>query len=202
MAPWPSSLLVLGTTLQQARGGLSARACWPQPSCKGGHSLHYHEETGCDYSSPCQGWGSDLLCTQSPSASFSRADLAQVCHRVPEASSTQQLPAGTARPPGQRWCGGCGWAPGRSGSVSLQGPGPDRRLRKASDQPSGHSQVTESSGSTPESCPELSDEEEDGGFVPGEPSSTGPPEGWEGPERQPASPLRGPPAGLPDPRGP
>nr|XP_044605919.1 oxysterol-binding protein-related protein 5 [Equus asinus] len=48
-----------------------------------------------------------------------------------------------------------------------QGPGPDRRLRKASDQPSGHSQVTESSGSTPESCPELSDEEEDGGFVPG-----------------------------------
>ncbi|KAK2496662.1 hypothetical protein MC885_006548 [Smutsia gigantea] len=51
-----------------------------------------------------------------------------------------------------------------------QGPGPDRRLRKASDQPSGHSQVTESSGSTPESCPELSDEEEedgDGDFVPG-----------------------------------
>ncbi|XP_021120103.1 oxysterol-binding protein-related protein 5 isoform X2 [Heterocephalus glaber] len=44
-------------------------------------------------------------------------------------------------------------------------PGPDRRLRKASDQPSGHSQVTESSGSTPESCPELSDE--DGDFVPG-----------------------------------
>ncbi|XP_004393846.1 PREDICTED: oxysterol-binding protein-related protein 5 isoform X2 [Odobenus rosmarus divergens] len=41
-----------------------------------------------------------------------------------------------------------------------QGPGPDRRLRKASDQPSGHSQVTESS-STPESCPELSDEEEE-----------------------------------------
>ncbi|XP_023566455.1 oxysterol-binding protein-related protein 5 isoform X2 [Octodon degus] len=43
--------------------------------------------------------------------------------------------------------------------------GPDRRPRKASDQPSGHSQVTESSGSTPESCPELSDE--DGDFVPG-----------------------------------
>lgn len=42
-------------------------------------------------------------------------------------------------------------------------PGPDRRLRKASDQPSGHSQVTESSGSTPESCPDLSDED----FVPG-----------------------------------
>ncbi|MBZ3886232.1 Oxysterol-binding protein-related protein 5 [Sciurus carolinensis] len=36
---------------------------------------------------------------------------------------------------------------------------PDRRLRKASDQPSGHSQVTESSGSTPESCPEMSDED-------------------------------------------
>ncbi|XP_016072589.1 PREDICTED: oxysterol-binding protein-related protein 5 [Miniopterus natalensis] len=48
-----------------------------------------------------------------------------------------------------------------------QGPGPDRRLRKASDQPSGHSQVTESSGSTPESCPELSDEDGDGDFVPG-----------------------------------
>ncbi|KAI5278604.1 Oxysterol-Binding Protein-Related Protein 5 [Manis pentadactyla] len=51
-----------------------------------------------------------------------------------------------------------------------QGPGPDRRLRKASDQPSGHSQVTESSGSTPESCPELSDEEEEDGdrdFIPG-----------------------------------
>ncbi|XP_057581658.1 oxysterol-binding protein-related protein 5 isoform X3 [Hippopotamus amphibius kiboko] len=47
----------------------------------------------------------------------------------------------------------------------LQGSGPDRRLRKASDQPSGHSQVTESSGSTPESCPELSDEEEDGDFT-------------------------------------
>ncbi|XP_042814584.1 oxysterol-binding protein-related protein 5 isoform X2 [Panthera tigris] len=47
-----------------------------------------------------------------------------------------------------------------------QGPGPHRRLRKASDQPSGHSQVTESS-STPESCPELSDEEEeDGDFIP------------------------------------
>ncbi|XP_077892270.1 oxysterol-binding protein-related protein 5-like, partial [Ictidomys tridecemlineatus] len=37
--------------------------------------------------------------------------------------------------------------------------GPDRRLRKASDQPSGHSQVTESSGSTPESYPEISDED-------------------------------------------
>ncbi|XP_038280559.1 oxysterol-binding protein-related protein 5 isoform X1 [Canis lupus familiaris] len=51
-----------------------------------------------------------------------------------------------------------------------QGPGPERRLRKSSDQPSGHSQVTESS-STPESCPELSDEEEeeeeDGDFIPG-----------------------------------
>uniref|UniRef100_A0A452SVH3 Oxysterol-binding protein n=1 Tax=Ursus americanus TaxID=9643 RepID=A0A452SVH3_URSAM len=46
------------------------------------------------------------------------------------------------------------------GSISLQGPGPDRRHRKASDQPSGHSQVTESS-STPESCPELSDEEDE-----------------------------------------
>ncbi|XP_054097185.1 oxysterol-binding protein-related protein 5 isoform X1 [Callithrix jacchus] len=44
---------------------------------------------------------------------------------------------------------------------------PDQRLRKASDQPSGHSQATESSGSTPESCPELSDEEQDGDFVPG-----------------------------------
>uniref|UniRef100_A0A8C9QN99 Oxysterol-binding protein-related protein 5 n=1 Tax=Spermophilus dauricus TaxID=99837 RepID=A0A8C9QN99_SPEDA len=39
--------------------------------------------------------------------------------------------------------------------------GPDRRLRKASDQPSGHSQVTESSGSTPESYPEISDEDSD-----------------------------------------
>ncbi|KAJ8795617.1 hypothetical protein J1605_002379 [Eschrichtius robustus] len=48
-----------------------------------------------------------------------------------------------------------------------QGSGPDRRLRKASDQPSGHSQATESSGSTPESCPELSDEEEDRDFAPG-----------------------------------
>ncbi|XP_025212792.1 oxysterol-binding protein-related protein 5 isoform X4 [Theropithecus gelada] len=45
--------------------------------------------------------------------------------------------------------------------------GPEQRLRKASDQPSGHSQATESSGSTPESCPELSDEEQDGGFIPG-----------------------------------
>ncbi|XP_063584421.1 oxysterol-binding protein-related protein 5 isoform X2 [Pongo abelii] len=45
--------------------------------------------------------------------------------------------------------------------------GPDQRLRKASDQPSGHSQATESSGSTPESCPELSDEEQHGDFVPG-----------------------------------
>ncbi|XP_058160974.1 oxysterol-binding protein-related protein 5 isoform X2 [Dasypus novemcinctus] len=42
---------------------------------------------------------------------------------------------------------------------TLKGPG--RRLRKASDQPSGHSQATESSGSTPESCPELSDEDDD-----------------------------------------
>ncbi|XP_043779934.1 oxysterol-binding protein-related protein 5 isoform X1 [Cervus elaphus] len=52
----------------------------------------------------------------------------------------------------------------------LQGSAPNPRLRKPSDQPSGHSQVTESSGSTPESCPELSDEEEeeeDGDFVPG-----------------------------------
>lgn len=47
--------------------------------------------------------------------------------------------------------------------ISLQRPSSDRRLRKASDQPSGHSQVTESSGSTPESCPDLSDED----FVPG-----------------------------------
>lgn len=62
----------------------------------------------------------------------------------------------------------CVWALGCSSSVFLQRPGPDRRLRKASDQPSGHSQVTESSGSTPESCPELSDE--DGDFVPGKPS--------------------------------
>nr|XP_021532704.1 uncharacterized protein LOC110569511 [Aotus nancymaae] len=54
-----------------------------------------------------------------------------------------------------------------SGSISLQRSGPDQRLRKASDQPSGHSQATESSGSTPESCPELSDEEQDGDFVPG-----------------------------------
>ncbi|XP_007947522.1 oxysterol-binding protein-related protein 5 [Orycteropus afer afer] len=46
-----------------------------------------------------------------------------------------------------------------------KGPGPEHRLRKASDQPSGHSQATESSGSTPESCPELSDE--DGDFQPG-----------------------------------
>uniref|UniRef100_A0A2K6R9K4 Oxysterol-binding protein n=1 Tax=Rhinopithecus roxellana TaxID=61622 RepID=A0A2K6R9K4_RHIRO len=45
--------------------------------------------------------------------------------------------------------------------------GPEQRLRKASDQPSGHSQATESSGSTPESCPELSDEEQDGDFIPG-----------------------------------
>uniref|UniRef100_A0A8C6FW29 Oxysterol-binding protein n=1 Tax=Moschus moschiferus TaxID=68415 RepID=A0A8C6FW29_MOSMO len=50
-----------------------------------------------------------------------------------------------------------------------QGSAPNPRLRKPSDQPSGHSQVTESSGSTPESCPELSDEdeEEDGAFAPG-----------------------------------
>nr|XP_019611222.1 PREDICTED: oxysterol-binding protein-related protein 5 isoform X3 [Rhinolophus sinicus]XP_019611224.1 PREDICTED: oxysterol-binding protein-related protein 5 isoform X3 [Rhinolophus sinicus] len=52
-----------------------------------------------------------------------------------------------------------------------QGPGPDLRLRKASDQPSGHSQVTESSGSTPESCPELSEEDEDGDLVPAIPGS-------------------------------
>lgn len=52
-----------------------------------------------------------------------------------------------------------------------QGPGPDLRLRKASDQPSGHSQVTESSGSTPESCPELSEEDEDGDLVPGSKSA-------------------------------
>lgn len=56
-----------------------------------------------------------------------------------------------------------------SRSVSPQGSTPNPRLRKPSDQPSGHSQVTESSGSTPESCPELSDEEEeDGDIVPGE----------------------------------
>lgn len=67
----------------------------------------------------------------------------------------------------------CGWAPSRSCCLSLQGPGPDQRLRKASDQPSGHSQVTESSGSTPESCPELSDE--DGDFAPGEPVVPGQP---------------------------
>ncbi|KAF6333833.1 oxysterol binding protein like 5 [Rhinolophus ferrumequinum] len=52
-----------------------------------------------------------------------------------------------------------------------QGTGPDLRLRKASDQPSGHSQVTESSGSTPESCPELSEEDEDGDLVPGSKSA-------------------------------
>lgn len=46
--------------------------------------------------------------------------------------------------------------------------GPDRRFRKASDQPSGHSQVTESSGSTPESCPEISDEDYD--FAPADKS--------------------------------
>ena len=62
-----------------------------------------------------------------------------------------------------------------SRSVSPQGSAPNPRLRKPSDQPSGHSQVTESSGSTPESCPELSDEEEeeeeeeaDEDIVPGE----------------------------------
>lgn len=65
------------------------------------------------------------------------------------------------RPPcPQRALGG---DPRYSNSISLQRPGPDRRLRKASDQPSGHSQATESSGSTPESCPDLSDED----FVPG-----------------------------------
>ncbi|ELW71936.1 Oxysterol-binding protein-related protein 5 [Tupaia chinensis] len=54
--------------------------------------------------------------------------------------------------------------------LQAQRPGRDRQLLKASGQSSGHSQVTESSGSTPESCPELSDEDEDGSFVPGEPS--------------------------------
>ncbi|XP_037373293.1 oxysterol-binding protein-related protein 5 isoform X2 [Talpa occidentalis] len=53
-----------------------------------------------------------------------------------------------------------------AGRPRRQGPGPRRQLRKASDQPSGHSQVTESSGSTPDSCPELS-EDEDGDFPPG-----------------------------------
>uniref|UniRef100_A0A8C5YUQ2 Oxysterol-binding protein n=1 Tax=Marmota marmota marmota TaxID=9994 RepID=A0A8C5YUQ2_MARMA len=52
-------------------------------------------------------------------------------------------------------------APSFIGSIFLQRSGPDRRLRKASDQPSGHSQVTESSSSTPESCPEISDEDSD-----------------------------------------
>lgn len=56
---------------------------------------------------------------------------------------------------------------GGSPGPRRQRPGPDRRLRKASDQPSGHSQVTESSGSTPESCPELSDDDGDADFVPG-----------------------------------
>ncbi|XP_040826777.1 oxysterol-binding protein-related protein 5 isoform X2 [Ochotona curzoniae] len=46
-----------------------------------------------------------------------------------------------------------------------------RRLRKASDQPSGHSQATESSGSTPESCPEFSDGEQEEDLTAG---STGP----------------------------
>ncbi|XP_006861097.1 PREDICTED: oxysterol-binding protein-related protein 5 [Chrysochloris asiatica] len=57
-------------------------------------------------------------------------------------------------------------------SPFLQSPGPrhkgcdpDHRLRKSSDQPSGHSQATESCGSTPESCPELSDD--DGYSAPG-----------------------------------
>ncbi|KAM4845891.1 oxysterol-binding protein-related protein 5 [Thomomys bottae] len=59
---------------------------------------------------------------------------------------------------------------GQATFLGRPGPGherpcPDRRIRKASDQPSGHSQGTESSGSTPESCPELSDE--DGDFGPG-----------------------------------
>ncbi|XP_054581464.1 oxysterol-binding protein-related protein 5 [Eptesicus fuscus] len=56
---------------------------------------------------------------------------------------------------------------GGSPGPRRQRPGPDRRLRKASDQPSGRSQATESSGSTPESCPELSDE--DASFVPESP---------------------------------
>ncbi|XP_037694732.1 oxysterol-binding protein-related protein 5 isoform X2 [Choloepus didactylus] len=53
---------------------------------------------------------------------------------------------------------------GQTAFLHGSGPGhkgPERRLRKASDQPSGHSQATESSGSTPESCPELSDEDDD-----------------------------------------
>ncbi|KAG8522565.1 LOW QUALITY PROTEIN: Oxysterol-binding protein-related protein 5 [Galemys pyrenaicus] len=51
--------------------------------------------------------------------------------------------------------------------LPLQGPGPDRQLRKASGQPPDHSQVTESSSSTPDSCQELSEDGEDGGFLPG-----------------------------------
>ncbi|XP_076971511.1 oxysterol-binding protein-related protein 5 isoform X2 [Tamandua tetradactyla] len=47
------------------------------------------------------------------------------------------------------------------GSPGTGHKGPDRRLRKASDQPSGHSQATESSSSTPESGPELSDDDDD-----------------------------------------
>ncbi|XP_004713661.2 oxysterol-binding protein-related protein 5 isoform X3 [Echinops telfairi] len=53
-------------------------------------------------------------------------------------------------------------------SRPLHSPGPghkrsglNRSLRKASDQPSSHSQTPESSGSTPESCPELSDADSD-----------------------------------------
>lgn len=93
------------------------------------------------------------------------------CHKradVPEASSAPSRPPGLQlEHEASAGCGGCGWLPGPSSSIALQGPGPDLRLRKASDQPSGHSQVTESSGSTPESCPELSEEDEDGDLVPG-----------------------------------
>uniref|UniRef100_A0A8C3YPQ5 Oxysterol-binding protein n=1 Tax=Catagonus wagneri TaxID=51154 RepID=A0A8C3YPQ5_9CETA len=77
--------------------------------------------------------------------------------RPEDAAPFTELP-----PPGSP----CSRLPGAVRFLSLQGSGPERRLRKASDQPSGHSQVTESSGSTPESCPELSDEE-DGDFAPG-----------------------------------
>ncbi|KAM5223982.1 uncharacterized protein RBU33_001830 [Hipposideros larvatus] len=59
-------------------------------------------------------------------------------------------------------------------------PGRGLRLRKASNQPSGHSQDTESSGSTPKSCPELSEEDDDSDLVPGEPFWADPSAGWEG----------------------
>lgn len=86
---------------------------------------------------------------------------------APRPAAAQRVPQGSGGPAGAVGVGGLP----RSRSVSPQGSAPNPRLRKPSDQPSGHSQVTESSGSTPESCPELSDEEEeeeDGDFVPGE----------------------------------